>query len=675
MEINNELRMSFRGSVIVATISFLCFWTSSHYNVLAQARSLRYDGPFRLNDQFSGRADYQYVITGKDTLKQGPFAFNTLVIDPANSNLFHSISYKGTFEKGRKNGPWIFSSKRIRPLEKYEESEYQIIRQSTGKEFLLLGNFKDGVATGHWQMLEQRIENSSPADTLTLVGANFNNGIMTGKVEGLFNGIRFSGKVSSEGFIEGNWVFRFLPVNNKRLEEHRIFNDGIQVSHFLIHGPDTLTLELPGLDKTVNENEQWERLDLNGRYFEIIEAVSAGLMDLGSAKLKGIGHETIHQSNALLENVLKLFHTESNMKFWKLVDGSDSLRPVSVRLKKVVITDAERLQHEEIRKRLDEAGEVFSRVFDEPIMEIDRLANKNLMFYYHLLKVYEERVNKIRNAVNQFSRPAFLYVNREEMLLFILENLRYPTHIQYEFKEERFSDPYTFPDSEHVAGSVTESVIKHLLAIVKDITRIEVEVDRILENKLKQARLIEKEKHLLKKKDSVLTLYRTDQDESLNPYHQQVSGRIQRYVQEIFENYAELKLTDKLDTIDYVVNCLNSFQDLYAAQAEIPAKLKRLEEAYTRTVWNPYTMTDMQERMKERVYTAFESHLLPYYLSDIEDSIDCSKLQNKHRNFDIMYRKMMELREQDTKEIERALRGVSFVPRIMQILNINFSSQ
>jgi hypothetical protein len=343
-----------------------------------------------------------------------------------------------------------------------------------------------------------------------------------------------------------------------------------------------------------------------------------------------------------------------------------------VRLKHVPFTDQEREELRTLDRLTRQAAELFDYFFNESGIEIDRLVNKDLMVYYQVLSIYREYVDGISELVNQFSRPAFAYIHRDELLVSFLKKWSYPKHIRFEFKGEYQQVDYPFPSINMTDKPVTESIIRHLHDMLDDIERIENEVDRMLESKLRQARLLDREKHLIKKRDSLVSLYSNAfEDEAYNAYHRQVAARVLDYSTTAFEGYANLGLQEKIDTIDHFISCYESFIQLYHMQTTIPAKLKRLDEAYTRTVWNPYTMTDMQERMKERVYQAFETHVLPYYFKDMESSINCRDIAGKLSDFEIIYRKMMELREQDTKDVERSLRGLNSPTRILQVLNIN----
>jgi hypothetical protein len=75
--------------------------------------------------------------------------------------------------------------------------------------------------------------------------------------------------------------------------------------------------------------------------------------------------------------------------------------------------------------------------------------------------------------------------------------------------------------------------------------------------------------------------------------------------------------------------------------------------------------------MKERVYLAFKDEVMTWYLSEVDQNISCGSNFDWKETFTTIYNRMIDLRSQDTKEIERALRGVQNPQRIISILGLD----
>jgi hypothetical protein len=97
-----------------------------------------------------------------------------------------------------------------------------------------------------------------------------------------------------------------------------------------------------------------------------------------------------------------------------------------------------------------------------------------------------------------------------------------------------------------------------------------------------------------------------------------------------------------------------------------------VKEEYTRVVWNPFTLTDMTETVKERVFNAYESYLIKHLNASLNSWIACNKVQLIRINFDQLTEKMMDLRKQDTKELEKNLKRLNDITQIIKLFDLQF---
>ena len=635
-----------------------------------------FEGPFVLENGLLGVARYQYYLSGRDTVLHGTFSFSANINEDTEEGIFNSISYIGIYSKGVKNGLWVFSSKKIRPTGDIKEDGFQLVYLTEGKEFIVKANFVSGVADGNWEIVEHVIKNSVSTDTITNMKAAFSNGRLVGSIYGLYGGVKFSGEVSLEGFVDKRWVFILPSIQNSKMEEHRIFDEGLNVNHFIVWGSDTIILDHVGLDTRVEEGEVWEKLIVNGNYFEIIETAnlemsSQTLENTFLSQIKDTSEALVIKSDKVFESVFISFSNKDNLQFWKLLEGSAKLKTVNVKLRKYPLDEETIKKLEATNKLLDRANDIIEGVFEDPNVEIGRLANQKLMINYEILKVYKTNIPKLTKLIKMFDKAAFEYINRKEVFKYLLHKIEYPDSIKYYFRDQYFTQEYKFPRIDLEVMSASSIIYNYFNAVLDDMIRIENEIDNIVENKLSVSKLKDKEKTLLRLKDSLSALYENRyKSERFNTYHEKSARKIFAFLNTKFENYALLEEQQKVDTIDVLLNCVESFLKVYFIQVEIPMRLKRIDEAYTRIVWNPFTMTDMNERMKSRVYHAFESDLLPYFFSSVDSFEDCEDILSYYENFDLIYNKMMEIRYQDTKDIEKQLKGERSLERILVIFNL-----
>jgi hypothetical protein len=102
-----------------------------------------------------------------------------------------------------------------------------------------------------------------------------------------------------------------------------------------------------------------------------------------------------------------------------------------------------------------------------------------------------------------------------------------------------------------------------------------------------------------------------------------------------------------LDFLDEMEKRLPTISILFERQAA-------LDEVYTEETFNPFTYSRYDQRAKERLFDAGETLFL-YYLNNFKTEDDYTQIQNHIRNIEKLQDKMYELRDQDTRSIERRL--------------------
>ncbi len=652
-------------------------WALAWANPALGQKQATYDGYYSLSYGLSGKANFKYTVAKKDTIKHGPFRFKSSFADATNGSSLRSVVISGAYQQNLKNGIWQYISKTVEPEGEFVEKDNQIVYEASGHEFLVKANFKNGEATGTWELLERKIRKSELADTISYVKAGFKNGGIAGTTEGVYNGTWFTGKVSDNGFIHGQWVFRPVAAAKPAFTEYRVYDQGHQTKHYFLFGADTLHLQYVGLAGLATDVTVWENTTLAGKYFDALESAHTGLANSTTKYQPALTDTTTAlktTTNNLLKNVFSAFAIYDKTPYWALTDGGEPETEVLARLHKIPYSSEEKANLESTNKLLSEANALFEEVLGNADLEISRFANRDLAFYHQLLKIYQQNLAAPNKLIKQFAKPSFEYVNREEILKHVIAETEFPDTVSYRFRDSTYVKKYSFPEIRNARGQDLPAVNRYLGKVVADITNIEKKIDALLESKLRESRLIIKEKELILLKDSVISLYANQPaNERYNSYHGRVAENIQTFALEIFTQYALLPNQKKADTIEVLLQCYESFLRLYEVQADIPSKLKRLDEAYTRTVWNPFTMSHMEERMKSRIYNAFEQHVLPGYLQLIAEYKNCSELEKRYKSFDTIYARMIDLRNQDTKEISRKLRGNHSTRRVLEILELNLS--
>jgi len=117
--------------------------------------------------------------------------------------------------------------------------------------------------------------------------------------------------------------------------------------------------------------------------------------------------------------------------------------------------------------------------------------------------------------------------------------------------------------------------------------------------------------------------------------------------------------------------CFENLQDLELAILEQPEKNEKVTLHYQDEVWNPFMANLMTEDVKKRITTAYGKVLIPYLLNQVRLDLDCSNAAGLVSLFNNSYERMMALREEDTRKLERRLRRERDPNVIIELLGID----
>jgi hypothetical protein len=313
----------------------------------------------------------------------------------------------------------------------------------------------------------------------------------------------------------------------------------------------------------------------------------------------------------------------------------------------------------------------------------DFLNNPNIDFYQHISEeitktkvIYEEYLNIIQNFSNVhqlIQEPSLKYFHRPIFIANYLPKTNYKQSLNYEFNDTIKKLNYNFSYLQNFYQNDIISLNNYILAIHDSVIGLQKNIQTILKKLESESKLSDKEKQLLHFKDSVNYLFSSNNKLiSYNNFHHMFEENINKFVAVIIKKYTAYSLDEKINYLDEQLNCMQDVFNFYQTLSKLPTKLQRLNELYTRVVFNPYTFTDMEERVKERVYNYFEQVIFPQIITDL-NTITCNNLYLKVENIDKLYRQMVVLRDRDTKDLEKMIRKNENTNRILEMFNVNLS--
>lgn len=629
-----------------------------------------------LNDSLKGFMVYEVRIDKQDTIKHGSFSLEASHKDELTGQI-QSIAYDGSFNKGRKDGAWLYRNATVRKVGKARLRDYVVEQPIEGKEWIISGHFKAGEADGKWISVSRRIVDGRPSDTLQLIEANFEKGYLVGSLRGRDTLLRFSGSFSGEGRIDGEW--RFDKIGSKpSLYEVRKYDDAVFMSHYAMHDQVRTKFEHPGLFNSADKDDaRWDELPLSSDIFEVFYETKLFLKGSVGAAAPELG-KLVRASNRIMTNALFAFGRRNGHDLWALIGGSEPIDFPKTRVRVFPYSAQEDSALAKGMEAWDWVKVKHQEFISDPVVNVGRYAYADVAFAYELMDLYKGAADTLGAVLSLFQNKAYTYIDRQKLLGFIGPKLQFPDSVSYEYKDNILSRVWQFPWVGNMHFLTVEDIGIQLGYVKSHLENILKNVDITLEDYKRETLLAELETNLVARRDSVISWFSgEDRKEDFNVFHAAIADKILDFTTESFKNYARLEPVEKTEHADDVLNCFGDLLFLYEEARKQPLRVSSLKTEYTRTIWNAYTFTYMDEIVKERLYRAYENELLPAISKDIRDNLDCQNVRLKAQNFASLYKRMLELRETDTKTGERQLRKGSSVSSIIDIFefDLNLSNQ
>lgn len=630
----------------------------------------KFKGKYELKNIGEGIAEFKYFIKQKDTVFDGEFSFSKMSeIDDHKE----SIIYDGNFKNNKMQGEWMFSLKTIDSISDPKAKDFELVSTTAGSEFLVSGIFENNKQNGTWQVIQRKFENSKPTDTSFTaeidfgqksLKQNFNSDAKNMSVIGGFNG---------DGLVHGDWTM-IHKLDGFQVREIREFENGAMKNHYFLVNNDKIFVDYIGLDTSKNtNNETWTDQEFDQLYTEVLKLANISSYTPENTEIQLDELSSI--SLDFIKNTFLSFYQHQDYEFWSAVSQktiNDDQKTVSLR--KYPFSKSEKKDIKNIKSDFEEIKNKIDSFNEESLVEIGLHQYKTLKITNEIYKLISTKLDDLQHNVSISQNKALAYLERSSLDDRVFKKIEFPETISVEFQNESVETDTNLPISFEPESFELSDFSEFINTIKNSVKELDSESDLILDDLKKQSKLNEIEEELVAKKDSILKLYSANQDiEKFNEYHDELDSEIKNYTRNQFETYASLEIDQKKEQIDLYLECFDEIISFYKMQTELPSKIDRIKDLYTRTVWNPYTYTDMQETVKERIYESFDEILLPHLLEKFNNEIDCESISKNIKNFNNLYKRMVEIREQDTKQIEKALKREKNPMLIFEILSVNYT--
>lgn len=647
-------------------------WLQS-FQIFAQRPNQKVE--FTLSSGVKGAASVNYRSVDGRQVPDGKFEFvRDSIISGDDGVIYRTSHYSGTFRQGVKLGRWDFERSMLQPQMQGRSDGRTIIYDSDGSLRSVQVNFLNGQFHGIGKVHEVAIQNSAFSDTSYYNHAVFNQGVFIERLTAGNANKHLNINFGSNGFLNGE--LKLVDKNNgNKLQNIKFFEDGVLKSHKLILAGKEYELGyiqlLNNVDLDDTLNYQLVEVPISDERYSLLTKLAIRYQS-ASKNQKLDWQKILLRGEEFIQNSLNSFTMYQGDSIWNELPGSEPIQGPYVKLIERNYPEAEIQSLESLKVILFAVNQKLSYYFDDPNFEFNRFMSEDMAFYYEAMVQLKDAANNIESVVDFGLDHRTKYFDRDKALPMFFDPIVFQSQVNFEFGEKKLKRNYDFPEGFKWSNFQITAFSDYVNVLVDKVNELDAIMKPEVRSNQQQLLIIDKERELVLLRDSIVYLF-SENNKGLNSYQVKYGPRISSFVESEFKRYAALPVRARKDKIDDMLLCYRNHLMSFSELKKLDDRVKHLQALYTRTTWNPFTFTDMDEIVKERVYNAYRNSLLDYVLDNMFGTGECGLLDGKLDNFSKIYRRMIELREQDTKETERLLRRVSSPKQIAEILQIDLT--
>jgi hypothetical protein len=146
---------------------------------------------------------------------------------------------------------------------------------------------------------------------------------------------------------------------------------------------------------------------------------------------------------------------------------------------------------------------------------------------------------------------------------------------------------------------------------------------------------------------------------------------LQAGIDSIIEQYGAAETyPERVSFSDQILENLDKMEAHFENVIRIYPALDKLDELYQEEFFNPFTYARYNQRVKERLYEFGGIRLYHYYLEQMKREQDYQAISDWIAKIERLHQRMLELRNADTRKLERRLKPDSSVGRIESLLEL-----
>ena len=638
-----------------------------NYTSIAQKEIITTEGKKEfMADEFNIK--YDYYLSDGDTVFHGKYTLKKPVIETEESKYFEFLNFSGWYHKGKLDSIWEISSGIVKSVGEGVFSDYKYSFKVSGTEMLARVEFKEDSLIQNWNIFEWSIVESEIQDTLLVLSLK-----ETSNEDELCIHVYKPGEymdiyVNREGSPLGTWLYNSSLEDGIHIRKW-FFEEGQLIKKEIIKSDTAVVIETLQ-EVEVDIDFEIEKLAMDNEYFRILDIIAMYNSPEGSRYI------TKERPSVKLLKETKYRLLETDDLFFQLT-GKDNYIDGFAKIKRYPYSKEEKSLLDRISKNKQEIEEKIDITIADPQISIAKLSTNEVLRFITLLShLKEQTLMPINEILRHYDDGALEYIVRDTRILQKFE-LKEAVEIQIETEDGDELSPYVLEGFSYDKGSLSSLAIIHAYSqfIADKVSQIEDSLDYYISELKREENLVALESELIKKYENNKELCEsiiTDQINEVAGYD--VQKVILGFLDGELSSYSKLENVDKkMEKVEPLIDCMSNIERLLYTIENVPENIQIVEDGYTRTVFNPYTFTNMDEKIKQPIYKAFHQNLLPYIFDQVK-GMKCESVRAVDRNITNLFEGMVDLLKKDTKKLERRVRRMSDPQKIADLLEIKIDA-
>ncbi len=599
---------------------------------------------------YQGNASYGFEYTEKDTVLDGSFLMQSSNLEALLTKKDTTFLIEGTFDRGYPTGFWKFRFGVFQAQQESRVVDYQYRISASGIQEEAQGGILQGKPDGPWTYNVQNIKDATVASSPFKSSINFENGIPQQNIRIENDSTVLVGRFLRTGMAQDEWVL--YAMDELEPTERWFFNNGLLEKIVVQVNQKEQTLTI--FESAANETKE-VALDL--QFLKVLEARlgSVGNLPLTSYRIT----ELLSQNQSYydnLDNILKqLGNSGLSLNFRARLPHypKDSLSKTHV---------------SSIIDNVARTTEVTDAYLDNSLLNILKLTDAEALGLNTALeKINENQLVPLKKLGGYQQNGLLEFLTNED----ILSNL-WPEGIDASIgsEMEQIAKRTGFDLKNYYQFDFQTNTMASIAALAQytadHAVYIETELKEKLSKQLREQERIELDKQLLAQ-NKQLNQFIDSIGATLPVPYQKALASIQKV---IVVNISKVSTNEDVELAKALVSCHEQMYQLALTVVAQPSRTAELSTLYEDRIWNPFMATLMDEAVKKRITSAYQKVLIPYFMEQINTALSCDNVGEINLLLDSVYNRMLEIRDEDTKKLERKLRKETDALKIQELFRL-----